>query len=299
MNKSITINDLKNKDLFKNIINLNDYPLPKNLLISTMTIICKFKDTDLLVNNIAEYIELEPNGRGIVSISLGTLPEHNRRVSSDLSKRKTKRKQKRKFYNQVTMEIFAKNPDKLINCKIFNNGTIQLTGCKSVENLLCVLNTLFSKLSEEISIITTKKEHIYKPFATNMDNLRLDKLYFFNIVMINCNFDAGYKIDREELFSITKKNNIIATYEPGRHACVNIKYQYIDSDNVGEESKNKQISIFVFESGKVIITGSSKRSHIIKAYDFITNLLSLNKKEILLEDLDDLINDHPELKEFL
>jgi len=294
-NRHTSINDLKNNDIFKDIIDLNDYPLPNNLLISTMTIICKFQDTSLLVSNIAEYIELNPDAKGIVSISLGTLPEHNRRIKSELSKKKTKRKPKRKFYNQVTMEIFARNPDKLINCKIFNNGTIQLTGCKSVENLLCVLNTLSSKLSDEISIINTKKEHIYKPFATNMDNLKLDKLYFFNIVMINCNFDAGYKIDREELFSITKKNNITATYEPGRHACVNIKYQYM----CPKEINDKQISIFVFESGKVIITGSSKRDHIVKAYDFITNLLLINKKEILLEDIDDLINDHPELKEFL
>ena len=63
-----SLNDLKNKDIFKDIIDLNDYPLPNHLLISTMTIICKFQDTSLLVSNIAEYIELNPDGKGIVSI---------------------------------------------------------------------------------------------------------------------------------------------------------------------------------------------------------------------------------------
>ena len=78
--------------------------------------------------------------------------------------------------------------------------------------------------------------------------------------------NIGFLINRENLFDLLTKANIRCTYEPCIHACVNIKYNY----------KNKEtISIFVFESGSIIITGAKTKNHIIEAYKFITKILFL------------------------
>jgi TATA-box binding protein (TBP) (component of TFIID and TFIIIB) len=274
-------------DKFINKLNLNI--LPKELSISTMTIICHF-DTCFLLENIASYIELNPNETEIISVQFGDLQKNNRKLETDLIKKKKKRKPKRKFYNQVTTQIFTKNPDKIVNGKLFKNGSVQITGCKSVHNFVTTINTLCKKLCEEVHIIDFKKKVCEKKsFTTDISNTSIDKLASFRIVMINSNFDIGYKIDREELFSITKNNSITATYEPIKHACVNIKYKY-DADKI--------ISIFVFESGKVIITGSTKCDHILKAYAFITSLLNKYKDQIVLQNIDDFIN-HPDIMNLL
>ena len=49
------------------------------------------------------------------------------------------------------------------------------------------------------------KKVIEKPFTSNINKTKIEKITKFRIVMINSNFDLGYKIDREELYLITKK----------------------------------------------------------------------------------------------
>ena len=212
------------------------------------------------------------------------------KIETDKIKNKKKRKEKRKFYNQVTTQTFTKNPDKVVNGKLFQNGSVQITGCKSVHNFVTAINTLCKNLCEEVHVIDFKnKKVIKKPFTSNINKTKIEEITKFNIVMINSNFDLGYKIDREELYLITKKENLPAIYEPIKHACVNIKYKY----NI-----KKTISIFVFESGKVIITGSTESDHIVKAYEFINNLLSKYKDDIILQNIDDFMN-HPEIMNLL
>lgn len=279
--------DNKITEKFINKLNLNI--LPKELSISTMTIICHF-DTRFLLENIANHLYLNPDESEIISVQYGDKPEHNRKIETDKIKNKKKRKEKRKFYNQVTTQTFTKNPDKVVNGKLFQNGSVQITGCKSVYNFVTAINTLCKNLCEEVHVIDFKnKKVIKKPFTSNINKTKIEEITKFNIVMINSNFDLGYKIDREELYLITKKENLPAIYEPIKHACVNIKYKY---------DIKKTISIFVFESGKVIITGSTESDHIVKAYEFINNLLNKYKDDIILQNIDDFMN-HPEIMNLL
>ena len=281
------VNDSKVAQEFINKLNLDI--LPDELSISTMTIICHF-DTKFLLENIAGYLYLNPDESEIISVQYGDKPENNRKIETDKIKKKKKRKEKRKFYNQVTTQTFTKDPDKVVNGKLFQNGSVQITGCKSLNNFVIAINTLCKNLCEEVHIMDFKnKKVIKKPFTSDINKTRIEEITKFNIVMINSNFDLGYKIDREALYSITKKENLPAIYEPIKHACVNIKYKY---------DIKKTISIFVFESGKVIITGSNESDHIIKAYQFINNLLNKYKHDILLQNIDDFMN-HPEIMNLL
>jgi len=106
--------------------------------------------------------------------------------------------------------------------------------------------------------------------------------------MINSNFKLQFKLDCEELFRILKAHHkpktkdtaighVDCTYNPSRHACVNIKFPY---------SEDQEISIFVFHTGSIIITGGKNLQHIISAYKFIINIIDVYKDSVKITELD-------------
>ena len=83
------------------------------------------------------------------------------------------------------------------------------------------------------------------------------------------------QIDRSKLFSLLLKKKIKSSFEPCIRACVIIKYiPIVDNDEL------KEISIFVFQKGNIIITGARKKSHILVAYKYINNILLTHSEEI-------------------
>ena len=104
--------------------------------------------------------------------------------------------------------------------------------------------------------------------------------------MINSNYKVNLQIDRAKLFSLLLKKKIKSSFEPCIRACVIIKYTpVVDNDEL------KEISIFVFQKGNIIITGARRKSHIMAAYKYINNILITHSEEISKKDEDDLILD--------
>ena len=136
---------------FKSLIDLNS--LPDDLSISTMTIICNFINTSFDLENISKYVDLKLNA--ILSVKYGDSVECDR----SLIPKKKKRKAVKSFYNQCTVKVLTPNREKIngkeINCKLFRNGSIQVTGCKSVDHFFDTINILCKEL-------TVKKESLKK-----------------------------------------------------------------------------------------------------------------------------------------
>ena len=95
------------------------------------------------------------------------------------------------------------------------------------------------------------------------------------------NYKVPFKINRDILFQLLKKEKIKCRYDPNSHACVNIRYDINASDKV---------SIFVFQSGSIIITGGKTILDINKGYHYIMNIISTHYETIKKKDLDDYIN---------
>ncbi|QKF93950.1 TATA box-binding protein [Fadolivirus algeromassiliense] len=272
-----TCNHLKNltsSNLTKKVnpqIDLSN--LPDDLKISTMTITCNL-DTLIDVQNVGKYIDLSFGS--IVCVKYG--PTNVRTlIKLKKSNSKTKKKKQKNFYNQATVVVDVKNKRR-INIKLFKNGAIQLTGCKSLENFNDAITILCNELKKKKAVFDRKQKKIIpKYFISKPENVNLEGISNFKIRMINSNFDIGFLVNREHLFELLTKANIRCSYEPCTHACVNIKYNY----------KNKEtISIFVFESGSIIITGAKTKNHIIEAYKFITKILYENYDNIIKNDID-------------
>ncbi len=176
--------------------------------------------------------------------------------------------------------------DKRVNVKIFNNGRIQMTGIKNENQGLKTTNILideFNSISEEnkISIFDS-------------DNIKLDGE--IETVLINSDFDIHFNIDREILHRLIVELGYYSSYEPCTYPGVNIKYYHNPKYNnfgicecekpcngKGKDNTCKKITIAVFKSGKIIITGGRNKENVKVAYNFITDILNENKEKIKLK----------------
>lgn len=258
------MSELTGNDYRKDVIeSLQFKKLPDDLKVSTMTIICKL-NINFDLENISKYIDLSVND--VISVKWGSMSYTNRTLIA--KKGKKKKKVKRSFYNQTTLIVKTKKT-KPINIKLFQNGSLHATGCKDITELFDTIELLFNKLKVIKAIVNPLNinEIIEKAFVSDVSRLKLENLYDFQIVMINSNFNIGFKINREKLYELLINDGYTCTYDPLIHACVNCKFTY---------AQNQIISIFIFESGSIIITGANRSDQIIAAYNFINKFILTN-----------------------
>ena len=255
-----------------------------NITISTITLDCKLH-TLIDVDIFAKNVTLKEDE--IVSVKFGNRkdPATNRTIVVLKTKKKPSVKN---FYNQVTILMKPmNNPERnYINIKVFKNGSLQMTGCKDMDDFNNVTTTLIKILKRGRDTKNKKGKSIHMDF---IDNPKEIGIFDIKIRMINSNFKLDYKVDRKKLAKLLKKNHgqgsrdkeigyVECKYEPtSGHSCVNIKYRYDD--------KNKP-SIFVFQTGAIIITGAKNLPQIIMAYHFIHKILNKYFNEIRIIDLD-------------
>jgi len=263
---NVEVNDLK-KQLSKKY-------LPKSVTISTITLTCKI-DAEFNNPNIEKYLDLDDNIVTVKSprIQRSSLPPKKQR------KTKTQKLKKQAFYNQVSIGLCRDiDTSNTINVKLFINGAMQFTGCKSINDFTWALKTLFKKLKITKAIYDpTTKRIVDKPFVKNIDVLKIDYIKNAKICMINSNFNMDYTVDRESLYHMLLEDEYSCTYDPVMHACVNIKY---------EMGENKKASIFVFEKGTIIITGVKDFKQIKQSHDFIKKYLHDNYNSLIKQAVD-------------
>jgi TATA-box binding protein (TBP) (component of TFIID and TFIIIB) len=268
-------------------IEIKDIPLGIN--VSTMSASCKL-NTTIDITNIENYLILNTND--IITVKMS----NDKIRTLETLKTKTKRKKKidskpkndtskNHFYNQITVIVRVSNgnykelsDEPKINMKLFKNGSIQMSGCKTVKNINIALNKLVVRLSEIKAKIEDNKI-IEKKFIDNIKDITIKD---FKINMINSNYQVNINIDRDKLYSLLNKKKIKCLYEPCIRACVIIKYTPIE-DNIDQ----KIVSVFIFQKGNIIITGSRSRNHILSTYKYINNILLTHIDEITKKNNDD------------
>jgi len=105
-------------------------------------------------------------------------------------KQQTK-KNKKGFRNSFTVVIVL---DKLINFKVYKNGTFQMTGCKSLDHAEMCVKTVWNFVKSDPEM------HSFS-FGTSLDVI-------FIPAMRNIDFSLGFKINRKRLHQyITRETN--------------------------------------------------------------------------------------------
>lgn len=207
-------------------------------------------------------------------------------LSTGVKNNKTKRNKKqngdttrKRFDNQLTIVIFYEGNK--YNIKLFKNGNIQITGVKSIDNGRKAIDFLISKI-KDIQI------GIKDDALSVIDNVNNLKNVNYKIRLINSDFKINFEIRLDYLYElVTKQYKIICSYEPCIYPGAKIEYYYPNNGFCickgfcnGKSDTCKKITIAVFQSGCVIITGANKPEHIEIAYKFICNLLKNNISKI-------------------
>tara|TARA_Y100000589_G_C27157559_1_gene631425 strand:- start:327 stop:1253 length:927 start_codon:yes stop_codon:yes gene_type:complete len=267
--------DVKNKEISG---------LPKGVSISTMCAKCNL-GTKVDLDNIYEHLML--NNDDILTVKVNKDKQRTILPVKVKKRRTTKKKTNgtsNPFYNQITIvvrvyegdkDIIIKNGEKCmdkirkINVKLFKNGSIQISGVKKLKYTNRALNKLAYRLSEINNDIK---------FVDDYDKLAI---YDFSIYMINSNYKINLHVNRKKLFEILKMKKIKSSYEKCIRACVIVKYC-----PTIKNKEEKEVSLFVFEKGNIIITGARNLEHIIESYNYMNNIIIEHIDEIIKKNED-------------
>ena len=247
----------------------------QELRISTMTLVSQISSNI----NLSKFYDYLPITEEITFIEHGTSP-----IKGQTYKKKKSRSNvpKKFFYNQITIHVYL---DKFVNVKVFNNGRIQMTGLRSKIQGVNIINILISELKK---LPQDKLSEI----LDNTDPV----ISSSNIVLINSDFDLKCKVKREILQRIIIDRGYYSSYEPTIYPGVNIKYYFNKNkqdtgicncerscDGKGKDGLCKKVTVAVFNSGKVIITGGQSYEHLNTAHKFIKDIINEKQDEVLIK----------------
>ena len=198
------------------------------------------------------------------------------------------------FFNQSTIILRRRLPEvkegleefKEVNVKLFANGGIQMTGItsesfayESIEWLLKLIKALPVKV------------------FTNPADAIIDK---FSVQLINTDYALNKFINQDALHKILiNEYNLFSMLEKTIYQGVNTKFFYnmlnptvgicqckniCKGQGTGDgDGECKRITMSIFRTGRIIITGARKIKQIEAAYSFLNKVFDKHEKTVLYE----------------
>ena len=192
-------------------------------------------------------------------------------------------KVKNAFYNCFAMILRFRYETAFreIHVKIFNTGKMEIPGIVNDELLNIVRPMILSILTKLL------------PEDNPVEFVENDAE---NNVLINSNFNCGYYINREKLYSILRsdKYNIETAFDPCSYPGVKCKFYFNHDDGyatdkqkgficrndcnqkmneLGDNKKYTEVSFMIFRTGSGLIVGNCTRKILDYIYNFIKTLL--------------------------
>jgi TATA-box binding protein (TBP) (component of TFIID and TFIIIB) len=190
-------------------------------------------------------------------------------------------KQKRAFFNCIVLILRIhmeedQVPYKEIHVKIFNTGKMEIPGVQSEEMYKLVIDLIIKTLS---SCNIYGSEGV--PLVCHEEKTET--------VLINSNFNCGFYINRDEMYSILKyKYRMHCNFDSCSYPGIQCKFYYDTSMDSSESQsgvlpKHKnylEISFMIFRTGSVLIVGKCESDVLYKIYEKIKWILTEEYKEI-------------------
>jgi hypothetical protein len=235
----------------------------------------KLKGLEYYTENIIKSIN-NPDARRIIF-------KDERKLTVGISKKdimNCRGKVKNAFYNcfAIVIRFMYNNEFREIHIKVFNTGKLEIPGILNSE-IFDIVSKLLIKLIQPY--ISTKLE--YKNIDTESN------------VLINSNFNCGYYINREVLYTLLRNQyGIEAAYEPCSYPGVKCKYYFNNIIGFDNELQNGQIdktdrcmkmkelnvnkkytevSFMIFRTGSCLIVGNCTERILRFVYTHIKQLL--------------------------
>jgi len=210
-----------------------------------------------------------------------TKGENPRKKRSE-SKKKSTEEGHRRFDNALS-SYFKLREDYYPSVKIFKNGTIQMTGLKNIDDGEKLHHLVFDTI-----------KGIYKESKDAFESEPIFKEETFYVRMINSDFSVPYLIRRKELHHllISEKCQNSCSFQPGTYPGVKLQYFWnpviglkngickcteakcFGKGNGNGHGECKKVTVSIFESGKILITGATNFEQINEAYNYICGVLT-------------------------
>lgn len=203
-------------------------------------------------------------------------------------------KVKNAFYNCFAIIIRFKYEGEFreIHVKIFNTGKLEIPG---------VLNAEILEMMRQY-VLKVLQPHISTPLAF-IENSQDDN------VLINSNFNCGFYIDREKLFSILRSNKygLETAYDPCIYPGIKCKFYYnntigvdasLQTGRINTEDRNMkmselgnnktytEVSFMIFRTGSCLIVGNCSETILQFIFQFIKNILIAERPVVAVENED-------------
>lgn len=188
---------------------------------------------------------------------------------------------KNAFYNCFAMILRFRYEDNFreIHVKIFNTGKLEIPG---------ILNAKLLDIVKEM-ILNTLIPHINTPLHF-LENSTEDN------VLINSNFNCGFFINREKLYTIlrSEKYGIETAYDPCSYPGVKCKFYFnhelgfdyelqngkiilndrsMKMSELDENKKYTEVSFMIFRTGSCLIVGNCSEKILLFIFEFIKKIL--------------------------
>ena len=171
--------------------------------------------------------------------------------------------------NETTEPIFSN-----VSIFIFPNGKVKVAGIKTY-------NTIDTVIEELIYLVNYVPGTVDVPQTLGVENVKIQMICSdFKIKPIKEN-PEGWCLKQEELKNILVRNGYSATFSAlSRYPGINLKFPSV-------VEKGKQISLLIFRSGSIIITGAKNLKDISTSYIFITDIISKNSNTLFYYDINE------------
>lgn len=258
------------------------------------TILNNINDKDYVDQHIIQQI-INPNGR----IKF----KDTRKISIGLSKKDIisyRCKKKSAFYNCFVMILrinihkgtVGKKPYfKELHVKVFNTGKLEIPGIQDDKTLIQLLDVLIEVLSP-----------IVQP-SSKVDDQQLDYLFDkTETVLINSNFNCGYYINREKLYTLLKyQYKINSNYDACSYPGIQCKFYHVSTRSIqnGRQPNDEEletlkethgkistVSFMIFRTGSILIVGKCTEAVLYEIYDFLKIILEENFHDIYTKIID-------------
>lgn len=235
-----------------------------------------------------EHVLVQPN-EGFVWVEYG---RNTRGIYP--KKRKDAGATKKCFDNQATIiykmsSTLSNTPDYYPNIKVFRNGSIQMTGIRTYED------------GERAALVVAQEIERMRHVATVVDtSIAAITSKDFVIRMINCDFGMPYKIKRKKLHILltSAEHNNSCSFQPVDYPGVKLQYFWntdprcsnqgvcmCDKQCFGKGSGHgpgqcKKVTVSIFDSGKILITGANSFHQVNAAYKYIHQVITSNEDDL-------------------
>ena len=190
------------------------------------------------------------------------------------------------FFNQSTIVIRKRREEggdfKEVNVKLFANGGFQMTGVTTEEFSRDVINWMIVRVNALPEPVTSQPLELKK----------------FAVQLLNSDYKMNAFAKRAELHKILcEQYHLSSTLETTIYQGVNTKYYYNEVSSgkrgichcpkfcsgQGDGSAIgtcKKITIAVFQTGSIIITGARTRKQLDEAYDYMNEIMCAHSKDV-------------------